>query len=213
VDTWSVDIISMSCGFTKPIEKIQRAIDHAYSERVLVLAAAGNSGATGGWRWPASDPNVIGMTAAYGEGNKYGRNPTPGRDRESFSILGCAVSGYIRATESSTAKLVSRSGTSHATAVAAAIAAITMQILRDCETDIVRKFPVKEDSFKHAEGALRTKAGMSLVFRQMVGGDDKRDGYYFVRPWTIVHETGDRHRDAMHVARNIIQWCGAASFA
>jgi phage terminase large subunit len=42
VDVWHVDIISMSCGFTESSERIQRAIDHASAEKVLIVAAAGN---------------------------------------------------------------------------------------------------------------------------------------------------------------------------
>lgn len=195
----------MSCGFLNSIDQIKRKIDYALAENVLILAAAGNAGAMEGWRWPARENNVLGMTAAYGEGNKYGKNPTPSRNRESFSILGCAVPGYLRAVESQTAAKVSRSGTSHATAVATAIAAITMQILRDCKEQLIEDFGTS--SYDQTERVLRTKNGMEKVFRHMVGGDEQRDGYYFVRPWTIVLESNDRRKTALHVARNLVQWC------
>jgi subtilisin family serine protease len=211
VDVWHVDIISMSCGFTESSERIQRAIDHASAEKVLIVAAAGNDGATGGWCWPARENSVLGMTAAHGGGDKYGRNPTPRLDRQSFSILGCAVPGYRRAAESQTAVKVAGSGTSHATAVATAVAAITMQILRDCKQQIVEQSETGIDSYNRTERSLRTRAGMGAVFHQMVGANQERDGYQFVQPWTIVPKAVDRSMRPLFVAQSIVLWCGPTS--
>jgi hypothetical protein len=214
VDVWHVDIISMSCGFTESSERIQRAIDHASAEKVLVIAAAGNDGATGGWCWPARDNSVLGMTAAYGLGNKYGRNPTPRRDRQNFSILGCAVQGYRRAVDSQTAVKESGSGTSHATAVATAVAAITMQILRDCKQQILEQSETGVESYNRTEQTLRTRTGMGAVFHNMGGSDQERDGYRFVQPWTIVPAlpgTDNRSTRALYIAQSIVLWCGPTS--
>jgi hypothetical protein len=197
----------MSCGFLESDPRVKHEI-HQASAKVLFLAAAGNSGATGGTRWPASDNNVVCVNATDGNGNKFGGNPTPDRSGANFSFLGCAVPGYLRATESSTPKKVSRSGTSHATAVATAVAAISMQILRDCEHDFVS--PDDKVAYQKTEKALRTKRGIQAIFYEMTNMQRRRDGYDFVQPWTIVPATGDKHAKALQIARNITSWSKAA---
>jgi hypothetical protein len=197
----------MSCGFAGPCKAIQKAINDAFGDGILILAAAGNAGAIEEWRWPASDHNVLGITAAHGNGNKYGNNPTPSRNSQSFSMLGYAVEGYLRAVDSPNPTKVRQSGTSHATAMATAVAAITMQILRDCKDEIIEE--MGREAYDYTERTLRTKSGMETVFRQMSGQDQPRDGYCFVKPWTIVHEFADPRMKALHIARNLVQWCGA----
>lgn len=200
----------MSCGFTASIPRVKLEIDYAYAHNVLVIAAAGNAGASGGRRWPASDNNVLGIYAATGHGNKYGGNPTPGPNQSKFALLGCAVEGWLRATDPSNATKVRRSGTSHATAVAAGIAAISMQVLRDCKeqlTDNEFANEVAKERYAATEKSLRTKPGMERLFYQMRGLDPARDGYDFVRPWSIVPGIGERQDEALHVARNIVTWC------
>jgi hypothetical protein len=196
----------MSCGFEKPVPRVEREIDYAYTQKVLVVAAAGNAGATGGPRWPASDNNVLCINAAYGHGNKYGNNPTPGRNKTRFSLLGCAVEGYRRKVESTKPIKVSRCGTSHATAVATAVAAISMQILRDCRKHF--DSADDEDAHQKAEKVLRTKPGMEKIFYHMTDMDRERDGYDFVRPWSVVPAAGGGPRaKALQLAQNIVSWC------
>jgi hypothetical protein len=148
------------------------------------------------------------INATDGNGNKFGGNPTPDRSGANFSFLGCTVPGYLRAIESSTATKVYRSGTSHATAVATAVAAISMQILRDCESDFVSL--AEKLAYKRTEKALRTKRGMQNVFYEMTHMQLARDGYDFVQPWTIVPASSDKQVNALQTARNIILWTKAA---
>jgi hypothetical protein len=194
----------MSCGFTRTFEAIQSAIDNAFAKGTLILAAAGNSGAIEECRWPASDQNVLGMAAAHGNGKNYDYNPRPNRNRQSFSILGCAVPGYLP----SESKKNYRSGTSHATAVATAVAAIIMQVLRDCKDDIIKDKEYGREQYMYTENMLRTKSGMEKVFRQMVDEDHDSGGYYFVKPWTIVKGPADPQEKAKHIARELVGWCG-----
>jgi subtilisin family serine protease len=203
-NVWHVDIVSMSCGFLKSNPRVKHEI-HQASAKVLFLAAAGNSGATGVLRWPASDNNVLCINATDGNGDKFGGNPTPDRSGANFSFLGCAVPGYLRAIESEKVTKVARSGTSHATAVAAAVAAISMQIFQDCEGDF--NSPDDKVAYQKTKEALRTKRGMQKIFYEMTNMQLGRDGYDFVQPWAIVPATGGKHAKALQIAQLIITRC------
>lgn len=77
------DIISMSWGGGAPSPIMQDALAYAYSQDVLLIAAAGNSGCFGGDTviYPAKFPEVVAVAALQ----------NPGSDTASFSSCGFAV--------------------------------------------------------------------------------------------------------------------------
>lgn len=79
---------------------------------------------------------------------------------------------------------VRKSGTSTSTPIAAGIAALIMEIVRQPER-IEKLSGEKIDRLKK----LGTVDGMSAVFRRMVGENGKRQGYNYLAPW----ETLDRN--------------------
>lgn len=185
MDTWQVDIISMSFGFDKEIASIDDAIRHAYSRQVLMLAAASNYGGNCRLPWPADHSLVIGIHASTGNGNRYALNTTPKEDASNFSILGVAVQSLWPTTlkESQRSGYIRKSGTSCATPIAAGVAATVMHITWQPER--IEKVP--DATLKELRRKLGTAAGMSKIFRQMV--INKRDGYDYLVPWQFLKAT------------------------
>lgn len=167
----------MSFGFKSKVHAIARAIQYANDNNVLVLAAAGNSGSLERVRYPASDPNVLCIFAATGHGNMYHGNPTRTEDETNFELLGVAVRGYV--PNDVAPEEVRRSGTSQATAVAAGVAALILQIMRDHQH--TASF-IDPDAYEYALSQLRKRDGMRRVFKEMCNSN-KRDGYNVVEPW------------------------------
>ena len=184
----------MSFGFTSEVPVIRDAIDRATmgSHPTLVLAAASNEGGNDGVSWPARHDRVICVHATDSFGNKYQQNPSPSDPRNVFATLGQDVEVVVAPTRKET-----KSGTSVATPVAAGIAALTIACVR------VRKKAYMAPSIRFGQSEktraalttafnervrrLGTCDGMSAVFRLMAGSDTTRDGYRYIRPWTILH--------------------------
>lgn len=64
-------VINLSLGGDSPSKRIERAIDKAIREGVIVVAAAGNSG-TAGMDWPGAHPQVISAGMAGWTGQWWG---------------------------------------------------------------------------------------------------------------------------------------------
>ncbi|KAF3910853.1 Ankyrin-2 [Dactylellina cionopaga] len=164
VDVWKVDIISLASGLQHPHEGMRKAVRKAAYNGVLVFAAASNQGSLEGISFPArmyTESTVMCMFACSGMGKaKSEFNPVPKRDHDNFALLGENVPVYSHPNEKF------RSGTSYATFIGAAVAALILdftrqQGVRDCIKGIAD---------------LTTISGMSSVFKLMaVGG---RDGNY-----------------------------------
>jgi subtilisin family serine protease len=180
VDVWEVDIISMSFGFVNHSRVIAQAIRHARNRGVLLIAAAGNNGSTEQVRYPARDTNVLCIHAATGFGNMFNGNPTRKDNTTNFALLGVALKGYAPAGQ--TPAEVRRSGTSQATAVAAGVAALIIQIMRDSE-DEVRKMGWTPQSYASAFSQLKDLDGMRKVFEKM---STQRGDYEIVTPWLLL---------------------------
>ena len=187
----------MSFGFKNHVGIIDEAITHACSQRVLILAAASNCGGNSGLTWPASSRQVLCIYATTGIGNPYRRNPTQRDHLENFATLGSAVDSWWPEHLNQPRNRVRKSGTSASTPIAAGIAAIVMEIVRQPER--IRGFPSdKIEKLKR----LGTVDGMSAVFRCMVGENGRRNGYSYLAPW----ETLDRsHSSPTTIVDNILK--------
>jgi len=142
---------------------------HPVTERkILMFAAASNRGKGFGPTFPAIHPSVTCIYATDGHGNKYKRNPQIISHSPGFATLGVAVkSACIKGGE------VRKSGTSFATPVAAAIAALVLEfaIKNDMPSEVYHK-------------GLKTKEGIEKVFGTMV---TKSDDFNFIYPWELWH--------------------------
>ncbi|KAH7469509.1 hypothetical protein FOMA001_g14601 [Fusarium oxysporum f. sp. matthiolae] len=120
VDKWAVDIISMSFGWPSSDmvghDALEDAIDHAYSKKVLMFAAASNSGARLGRAYPASNPHVICVHSTDTNGEASGFSPTAEPNSINLATVGESVeSAWPTLLSRDSRCLQSRSGTSYAT--------------------------------------------------------------------------------------------------
>lgn len=128
---WKVDIITMSFGFpdesAPSCADLRDAIHEAHASRVLMFAAASNTGAhSPAPAFPARLSNVFCIYSGDGMGNRAPTTPTARPHAHNFLTLGEAVeSAWPRALAPYPWKK-RKSGTSFATPVAAGIAAFLM---------------------------------------------------------------------------------------
>ena len=120
-----VDIISISWGIRDDVPILTDIFGKAKKKGVLILASASNNGANHPITFPARLKNtVFCIGAADGKGNASAFNP-PFLGEEKYSALGEAVLG---ASQQNT--YVRKDGTSTATPVAAGIAAMLVDFMR-----------------------------------------------------------------------------------
>jgi subtilisin family serine protease len=174
-----VDIINLSFGFPQfheRLEPIKRAIRKARDNDVLLFAAAGNDGGNQGVFWPASLPDVIGINAADSYGNAAGFSPTEGEGKRICTLGEAVPSCELDAKNNNEA--VHRSGTSFATPIAVAIAAIVLGFM-----DGAGDLGVPED-FESLKSRLRTRSGMeSVLCNTCVLQGKKRAEFSYITPW------------------------------
>lgn len=189
----------MSFGFPRVIPEIENAIEYARQNNVLMLAAASNYGGNRKRTWPARCEDVMCIYATDGDGNKYGKNPTPVSSKDNFAVLGESVEALWPPTSPhGAARRVRKSGTSTATPICAAIAGIVVTALRLNEDSYVSGFAEREqeerrEMYRRKLATLGKASAMAEVFKLMVGEDGKRDDYQFIAPWRIFDE-GSRQR-------------------
>ncbi|KAF4633983.1 hypothetical protein G7Y89_g4133 [Cudoniella acicularis] len=173
-----VDIINLSFGFPQfhqRLRPILLALLEARAKNVLVFAAAGNEGGNQGVFWPAKLPEVIRINAADSYGNAAGFSPTDGAGRR-ICTLGEAVPSCKLDVKN---EAVHRSGTSFATPIAVAIAAIVLGFM-----DGAGDMGAPED-FEQLKPLLRTRSGMESVLCKtcVLQGENKRAGFSYITPW------------------------------
>jgi subtilisin family serine protease len=127
VNTWQVDIISMSFGFPSWISHISDALTTAAANNVVMFASASNEGGntTIPKAWPARDDRVFCIHATDSAGNSYKYNPPRTFEYANFATLGENVLSAWRRKETQ-----AKSGTSIATPIAAATAALFIDFSR-----------------------------------------------------------------------------------
>lgn len=177
-EVWEVDIITMSFGFDESVRKIEEAIDFAEGKKIVMFAAASNTGGNGNIAWPARSDKVICIYPSDGYGDHCRFSPNPRDYSDNFMVLGHAVQSCWPRHLGSGSKM-RKSGTSTATPIAAGIAAIVLEVVRSmpdrphsppkCDTDQFRK--------------VWTNAGMKSIFRLMVR--KTRSSYDYIEPWKI----------------------------
>jgi len=161
VDSWHVDIISMSFAFEEIHPALEDAIRYAVYRETIIFAAASGSPGSKKIAYPARAESVICINSAdlYGNPSKF--NPRPAHNRDNFSILGESVKGTWLHGEAK-----SLSGTSVATTMAAGVAALILQFARQ---------NIATDSFAR----IRRPAAMRAVLRFM---SPLRGGFRYISP-------------------------------
>jgi hypothetical protein len=175
-----VDIINLSFGFPAfhpRLQPIKDALLEARHNNVLLFAAAGNEGGNEGIFWPAKLFDVICIDAADSFGNPACFNPVDGAHRRIYT-LGEAVPSCER-DKNNNNEMVYRSGTSFATPIAVAIAAIVLGFM-----DGVGDQDVPKD-FEQLKPRLRTRSGMESILCKtcVLQGGVKRAGNSYITPW------------------------------
>jgi hypothetical protein len=169
INIWHVDVISMSFGFpTSEVDgytELERSIRTAYSMNVLLFAAASNSGANQGRAYPARDQNVICIHSTNVNGSRSHFSPTAMSDRDNIATVGEAVeSAWPMHLRENSNGLITKSGTSYATPIAAGMAVFLLQYARI-------HLPGYADRMKR-------QSSMKAVLRKI--SDNSRDGYQYV---------------------------------
>jgi hypothetical protein len=169
----------MSFGYPKELPIIARALNDATHNNVLLFAAASNNAGNKPISWPALRPDVICMHATDWAGDHCKFTPNCKKESNNFGIIGKNVKSYwpSHLTKDGT-ETRRKAGTSTATPIAAAVAAIVLGYARLC---IVTN-NLNEANQKTFE-KLKTATGMGCVFRHMVYG--RRDAYEYVVPWNF----------------------------
>ncbi|KAH6632373.1 hypothetical protein F5144DRAFT_533854 [Chaetomium tenue] len=177
VDKWNVDIISMSFGWPSSDfdghSTLQGAIDSAYANKVLMFAAASNSGGRLGRAYPASSSQVICVhsTNTYGSASDF--SPTPEPNAVNLATVGESVESawpMHLCPSDNMGCTVYRSGTSYATPIMAGMAAFLLQYAR---IHLPESAAVALKRRERMEGLLRRCAQHGPNYQP-------RDGYFYV---------------------------------
>jgi subtilisin family serine protease len=186
VKKWEVNIISMSFGFSfksgRRHEKMHTAISNASDNNVVMFTAASNNGNRDETpiAYPARDLRIICINASDGDGNKMFFNPPPDDEGNNFSVIGRGFPSTWPAAvpakgsydpEDRPGLWKYSSGTSVATPVAAALAAVIMQFGL---TQGIERQP-----------KLQSYLGIRQIFKQM-SGNKTAGGFWDVRPWLVL---------------------------
>lgn len=169
-------MITMSFGFQNPNTGLRRQIEEAAYHGKIVFAAASNDGGNSRRTFPASHPRVICIHSTDHNGNKSQFNPSPMDSQYNFSILGQNIKSCWPNSEEAAASR-RMSGTSFATAVAAALAACCIGYVELTIKDWVPPVP------------LRSHEGITRLFGLLAQSNTKRDGYDLIAPFLFFRKS------------------------
>ncbi|KAK2055145.1 subtilisin-like protein [Colletotrichum caudatum] len=138
INTWGVDIISMSFGFpdkqTEGYHDLEKALQDAHRNNVLLFAAASNSGGRQDRAFPARNPDVIAVHSTDTNGNRSDFSPSGKLYDISLATVGEGVESawpISMCDRSANPTFVEcKYGTSYATPIMAGIAAFLLLYAR-----------------------------------------------------------------------------------
>lgn len=184
----------MSFGFPayeKHLEGIQRAICKAASASILIFCAASNGGGNTSIAYPANQNEVICINSANGLGVPSEYNPGEAQEGRDLCALGEGVKSSWPNLQQQR-----KSGTSIATPIAAAIAAVVLDYVWQNMPDGVSA------SDKFLVSKLQMRKGMLEVLVKLMSR--KRQNYYYLDPGKLFNEKGRNIYDSiLHVLVNV----------
>ncbi|KAH6884849.1 peptidase S8/S53 domain-containing protein [Thelonectria olida] len=207
VDTWDVDVISMSFSLNGSPQSVEDAIEHAVNRRVLMFAAASNRKHAN--ESPIGFPACLGKHVicvnAYGNDQKRcGFSPLERAGRVNFALPGEAIPAMGRGGVE-----VTKQGTSCATPIAAGIAAMVLDYsvrFRDTAT---------KDCWVRKRNRLKDITVMKRVMYEHMTDDKTIGKYNRIEPWRLFGGgDDDRLNDvdrAAHIAHALISTTGTHS--
>jgi hypothetical protein len=186
-DTWDVDIISVSIGFTNSSPEAGQAVFNALARPILVFASAANNTRhePKPIRFPASFTQVFCIFSAALDGNPSIFNPEAQSHSSNFMFPGENILGaWPKGLSEKDPDVVVRgpgsykrlSGTSFATPIAAATAAGVLEFARQPRHISINRV-----------ASLRRFEAMEAVFAEMVHNYSRDDArYHYVVPWKLL---------------------------
>lgn len=161
---------------------MQDAIRGARDKGVLVFAATGNSGLNAKIRWPASSTGSgvisIGATDSYGRVARF--NSGSAQHLHTFGV------GVASCAQDAQHNTIYRSGTSFATPIAVATAAIVFDFVECWVASLGSEEDALPDDFTDVRKRLHTAAGMEAILRKMCVSHDSSLAY--IAPWFFCRE-------------------------
>ena len=127
--------------------------------------------------FPALLPDVICINAANGNGLPLDLNP-PARAGKQLAILGENVESAWKCEPGSNNTLKSKTGTSVATPIAAAVAALMLEIA------MMPSNGAAEDIFQRCLPYMRTYLGMTAILGDMA---EERNSFLTIFPWKCLY--------------------------
>jgi hypothetical protein len=182
-ETWDVDIISLSLGFSDEVRSIQEAITTAEKikkHKILFFAAANNDGLNEKEMFPAFSESVISVRGTRHDGSFIQQfNPETWSHKAGTNLYG-TISQDIPCDW--TAGRLTKSGCSVATPIVAAIAAMIIWFVGS-----------KKESFlglENVQEIIRTRRGILAVFSVMTEEQRQSSIYHrYLAPWQLFSES------------------------
>ncbi|CEJ81249.1 hypothetical protein VHEMI01389 [[Torrubiella] hemipterigena] len=187
-ETWNVDIIVMSFGFERKVRVISNAIRHVRkSEKPpLIFAATRNDGANKGIAWPASDMEVFGVNSTDGLGSPSPFNPADEGSDTIVYAFGEGISVEPPAGNPNLAANKEISGTSFATATAAALVANLLGFVR---LALPACSPEDREIYSNIPNDLMGMSDMLKVMKKCMMREHQ-SGQSSLLPWDFLNTTG-----------------------
>ncbi|KAL6820174.1 peptidase S8/S53 domain-containing protein [Trichoderma sp. SZMC 28015] len=180
-----VDILNLSFGFPEyhdKLEPINKAIHNATSSGIIIFAAAGNEGGNAAMCWPAllhMKSLVIPVCSTDGKGWMSRSNPSFDASRYICALGKGVKSCHVRDVDG-VQQVIHRSGSSFATPIAAATAAIILGFV-----DNANPSPEHSEDLERLKPRLRTRLGMEMVMCEVCVQAPKGLRQCYLTPWSL----------------------------
>lgn len=161
------DLINLSFGLGPADSHVIRPyIKRVVENNKLVFAAASNTGALGKRAFPASQEGVFAIHALRADGSSPGSiNPPPESRKDNFATLGFGIPSWSKGSH------ILIKGTSHATPIAAAIAANILEFVQRAD----QGYQLDINHFRTYDGMRRLLSLLTV--------SSGSSSYTYIQPW------------------------------